>query len=1002
MSYVGDADVVGALFETGVNASGNATGWAYKNEHDEVESYDAAGKLISITNRTGLTQTLTYSDGTAGANGGYVLSATGIQIATVLPAGKLIRVTDPAGRSLQYGYDTTGRVVKMTAPAGGTYIYTYSGTLITDNLTSVTYPDGKIRTYLYGEPANVSAPPDAGVSYAHALTGIIDENGNRYASWTYDAQGRATSSEHGPYGSGIDKVSLTYTAPDANGNSTTTVTDVMGTTRTYSFTTLLGVVKNTGITGQPCNGCNAALTYDANGNVASRTDFNGNKTCYAYDLVRNLETARLEGLSSASTCPADLAAYAPAAGSIERKTTTLWHATLRQPTLIAEPLRLTSYAYDAQGNLQTRTVQPTADATGGAGQNAAANGTARTTRYTYNTAGQVLTVDGARTDVSDITSYAYDNMGNLATVTNALNQITTLSGYDANGRAGTITDPNGLATYLSYDARGRLTARDAGGEITRYTYDGVGQLTNVSLPNGASYTYTYDAAHRLTRISDAQNNALVYTLDNAGNRTREQLIDAAGNIIQTRSRVFDALSRLQQDIGAVNQTTTYTYDANGNLKTVTDPLNRQSVNTYDALNRLSQVTNPDGGIIRYGYDGLDQLGEVTDPRNLVTRYSRDGLGNLNQQTSPDTGVTGHSYDEAGNLQTRTDAKGQIASYSYDALNRLTTIGYSGGGTPPQTVTYQYDQGVNGLGHLTQITDATGTTAYSYDRHGRLTGETRQTPSATYTTGYSYDAQGRLAGITYPSGRTVDYTFDGQGRINRIATSHDGLSQIVAGNIAYRPFGGVQSFSFGDGATQSYTRQIDQDGRIAGYTLNGKTMSIGYDAASQISFIADPQNLAATANYGYDPMGRLTDYTQGAFNQNYGYDPVGNRVSQTVGSSPSTYTYATDSNRLTGIRTGANQQIITHDPVGATTADATRQYAYDNRGRLIQATTAQGVIHYEVNALGLRVRKQAPYANTDTTYHYDAQGHLIGENPTGSTRYTREYIYLGDQPVAVMQ
>ena len=61
-----------------------------------------------------------------------------------------------------------------------------------------------------------------------------------------------------------------------------------------------------------------------------------------------------------------------------------------------------------------------------------------------------------------------------------------------------------------------------------------------------------------------------------------------------------------------------------------------------------------------------------------------------------------------------------------------------------------------------------------------------------------------------------------------------------------------------------------------------------------------------------------------------------------------------------------------------------------------------MVNYEVNALGLRVRKQVPYANTDTLYHYDAQGHLIDENQNGSTQYTREYIYLGDQPVAVLQ
>ena len=56
----------------------------------------------------------------------------------------------------------------------------------------------------------------------------------------------------------------------------------------------------------------------------------------------------------------------------------------------------------------------------------------------------------------------------------------------------------------------------------------------------------------------------------------------------------------------------------------------------------------------------------------------------------------------------------------------------------------------------------------------------------------------------------------------------------------------------------------------------------------------------------------------------------------------------------------------------------------------------------MNALGLRTRKQVPYAGSDTQYHYDAQGHLIEENPTGSTQYTREYIWLNDLPVAVLQ
>jgi len=1013
--YVGDSDVVGTLVETGVDASGNPIGWTYTNENDEVETYNAPvlsvatgqmlSQLVSITNRSGLTQTLTYSDGTTGPHGGYVLSSTGVPTTVALPAGDLIRVTDPSGRLLQYGYDVVGRVVLMTDPIGGTYLYTYSDAVtLTANLTSVTYPDGKVRSYLYGETANVSSSPNTGVVYTNSLTGILDEDGNRYASWTYDANGLATSSEHGAFGSGIDHVGLVY-GTVTNSVSTTSVTDPRGTVRTYNFSTILGVVKNTGITGSPCNGCTATFTYDANGNVASKTDFTGNTTCYAYDQVRNLELTRVEGLAPGVACPAVLASYNPTTGTIQRKIRTQWNASFRLPALVAEPLHLTTYTYDTLGNVLTKTVQPTADTTGANGLSVAVIGTPRTWTYTYNTAGEVLTANGPRTDVSDITTYTYDALYDLSSVSNALSQITTLTNYDANGRPGTLTNPNGLITTLTFDARGRLTSRVTGGETTGYSYDGAGNLITVSLPSGATYTYTYDAAHRLTRITDNLGNHVNYTLDVMGNRTLEQVFNAGGTLAQTHSRVFDALNRLYQDIGAVNQTTTFAYDADGNLTTVTDPLNRQSARSYDALNRLISNTDPATGVTHYGYDELNQLAQVIDPRTLTTQYTRDGLGNLNQQTSPDTGTSTNTYDAAGNLLTHTDAKGQVGTYTYDALNRPSGITYSGT-TTPLTVVYTYDQGTNGIGYLTQIADITGTVKYSYDQHGRLNTETDQPAGGgTYTTSYSYDTQGRLASLTYPSGRVVNYSFDGMGRISQLSTTLSGTTHILASSVVYEPFGGVHGFNFGDGVTapvQRYTRQRDQDGRIASYTLNGDTLSIGYDAGSQISFISDPLNATNPANYTYDPDSRLASYTQSTTSQSFNYDLDGNRTSQTVGGTTSSYTRVTASNRLASILTGSTTQTLTQDANGATTVDATRQYSYDLRGRLSQVTTAQGVITYSVNARGLRVRKQVPYAGTDTGYFYDTQGHLIGEAPTGTTLFTKEYIYLGDQPVAVMQ
>ena len=169
-----------------------------------------------------------------------------------------------------------------------------------------------------------------------------------------------------------------------------------------------------------------------------------------------------------------------------------------------------------------------------------------------------------------------------------------------------------------------------------------------------------------------------------------------------------------------NTTTQFGYDANGNVTQITDPLKNVTDLTPDALNRtqLQQQPPPKTGAARpsitYSYDGQDQLSTVTDPRGLVTTYANDGLGNQNQLTSPDTGATVLTYDLGGNVKTSKDARGQITTYTYDALNRVTLISYASG-----TVTrFEYDGGPTGApnakGHLTKMTDESGTTTYAYD------------------------------------------------------------------------------------------------------------------------------------------------------------------------------------------------------------------------------------------------------------------------------------------------
>src|SRR5882672_9299571 len=983
--YVPDADVADQL-QHFTDSSGNTTSWKYVVAADDsTELYDSAGKLSSITDRAGLTITLTYSN-----------ASTPTQVAPL--TGMLIGVTDAFGRTLNYAYDGLRRIVRMTDPASGIYAFAYD---TNGHLASITFPDSKVRTFLYNESAFTQ-----GAALPDSLTGIVDENGVRFANFGYDTQGRAVSTEHA---GGAERKTFDYSTPTA-----TTITDALGVARSFGLTTLIGVVKNSGISGAPCPACGpAARAFDANGNTASKTDWNGNVTNYTYDLSRNLEISRVEAFGS------------PQARTIS----TQWHPTFRLRARLAEPLRITSFVYNGDGGascgfradgvtlvpgvLCSKTIQPTSDATGTAGFGATPTGIARTWSYAYNANGSVLTMDGPRTDVSDVTTYAYytntdaepGRRSNVAAITDALGNVTSITSYNLHGQPLTIVDPNGLTTTLSYDPRQRLTSRNVGGEITSYTYDGVGQLTQVILPDGSFLSYSYDPAHRLTGISDNLGNRIAYTLDAMGNRTQEQVFDPVNALAQARSRVFNNLNRLFQEIGAVAQTTQYTYDNQGNLTSVDGPLTGTvdvTVNAYDALNRPRQVTDPNNGVTQYAYDGIDQVVSVADPRNLATTYNYDGLANLNLQISPDTGTTTNTYDAAGNLLTQTDAKGQVTAYAYDPLNRVTVIGFGDG----LVQAYGYDAGANGIGRLSTITELnpsqqiTSALTYRYDQHGRTLSETRMVNGVTYTLTYAYDSFGRLNGMTYPSGRSVTYSLDALGRIGQVSTTPPASAevQVVASDIVYQPFGGVRGFTFGNG--QTYTRGFDLDGRVSSYSLGARAFAIGYDAAGRVGFITDSANPADTNTYSYDALDRLV----GAMLPNapfaYAYDAVGNRTVKTVGSSTDTYAYSATSNQLSSItvQSGAVRSFV-FDANGSTTSDGANQYVYDTRGRMVRSTGALGATAYQVNALGQRIRK----TNTadDRVFLYDTHGRRIAETDPGGG-LVREYLYLHDIPLAVIQ
>jgi len=955
-------------------------GWVYRDSlNDRIENYDTLGKLVSIKDKNGITHTLTYS-----------------------AQGNLSKVTDSFGNQLQFTHDDYGNFATLTDLAGDLYRFTYQSN---GNLTSVTYPDGKIRTYHYNEPAYTS-----GANLPNALTGITDENGVRFATYTYDKQGRAVVTEHAD---GVERYVLGYSSDGSN----TMVTDPLNSQYTHHFQTILGVAKSTGQSqpaGSGCSAASSAITYDANGNAASRADFNGNKTCYAYDLTRNLEIARVEGLAAGATCPGDLINYTPAANSSERKILTTWHANFRLPTLITEAGRETGYVYDTYGNITQHQIKDTA------------TNTTRTwsTNYSYHVSipGVILqkTEDGPRTDVSDVTTtqyYAPDaactggHSGcrtQVSNITNALGHVTQITRYNAHGQPEQIIDPNGLTTTLVYDVRQRLLSRTVGTEITGYQYDNIGQLKKITFPDNSFLSYTYDAAHRLTDMADNLGNRVHYTLDAMGNRTKEELFDPSNNLARTQQREFDALSRLWKDTGAQSQTMQYQYDAQGNLKQITDPLLHATNFQFDTRNRLKETVDPANGHTQQTLDALDRLTQVTDPRNIATTYTVNGFGDVTQEVSADRGTTTYTYDSAGNLKTVTDARGVKHTYSWDALNRPTQRTHTTvAGVPGATqLIWSYDTGTNGIGRLSSMTDESGSTSFSYDAHGRLLTKTQiatiGTVNYNQTLNYQYDNVGRLSQMTYPSGTQITTSYGADGRPVEIRVN----GNLLLGNIVYQPFGAPKSWTWGNG--QTHIRSFDQDGQLKTHPIGGDTRTLTYDAASRIINTADTNNPAYNRTYDYDALDRLTSQSDNSGFKLWGYDANSNRTTAQFGSTGYPYTIAATSNRLINVA-GPVIKTYNYDAAGYPLSDGAATFTWNAAGKLL-STVKNGKTHvYRYNALDQRISKNGPLS-PNFFFFYDSAGQLIGEykdnaattTPTDDWLIREETVWLGDIPLAVIK
>lgn len=159
--------------------------------------------------------------------------------------------------------------------------------------------------------------------------------------------------------------------------------------------------------------------------------------------------------------------------------------------------------------------------------------------------------------------------------------VWTTNGFDALGRVVSVTTPDNAIVGSSYSGN-TVTVTDQAGKSRKSVTDGLGRMTAVyEDPTSLNYltSYSYDVLDNLTTVSQG---------------------------VQTRTFVYDSLSRLTSTINPENGTVTYTYDNNGNLTSKFDARSITTTLAYDALNRVitKSYTN-DGGVtlpVSYYYD----------------------------------------------------------------------------------------------------------------------------------------------------------------------------------------------------------------------------------------------------------------------------------------------------------------------------------------------------------------------------------------------------------------
>jgi RHS repeat-associated protein len=567
--------------------------------------------------------------------------------------------------------------------------------------------------------------------------------------------------------------------------------------------------------------------------------------------------------------------------------------------------------------------------------------------------------------------------------------------YDSMGRVWKVSNP-----YFAANLSGAL---NPSGVWATTSYDALGRALTITTPDGSVVTTTYSGAQ--------------VTVADAMNRQRRSTTDALGR-----------LSQVVEDPAGLNYATSYLYDVQGNLAKVTQGAQTRFF-LYDSLSRLIRAKNPE-------QDANANIA-LTDPLTGNSQWSLK-----------------YVYDSNGNLISKTDPRNVTANYSYDAINRNIYLSYSDG-TP--TVERHYDFAANGKGRLYYgysynphpVTGAAAhsyTVINSYDAVGRPLNQTQNVLNSSgawigYTVSRGYDLAGHVTSQTYPSGRTVSYSYNAGGRTGSFSGGlGDGVTRTYADTFSYNAAGQMAKERFGtstnlyhnihynsrlqmvdirlgtDGANEwtwnrgALIAYYSNQARSAGNAFLNATDNNG-NVTMQEHYVPTDDAYSSYAitlrdTYEYDGVNRLTQTnglqrtTAGAWNsiyaQWYNYDQWGNRTINTGATwgnaiNNSAYTVSTSTNRVNG---------MAYDFAGNVTNDAGNAREYDAENRMKKAWGSSNWNYYVYDADGKRLRRIVGV--TETWQVYGMGGELTAEYPANGAANMpqKEYGYRDGQMLVV--